>query len=478
MIKRILARRGKEHAPLWVICVDIAAINVAIFAAYLLRYRLQWFADVVYDAPFTAYLPFALYFSLIVPLFIAAEGGYRHWRGRSLLDHLYHITNAVAKALVIALALAFVLQPRIYSRLLLLEAGVGMALFLALGRMVERRILASMRRRGIGVTRVVIVGAGEVGRRVMRTIVARPDLGYEIVGYVDDNPKKGHGEIGRIKGLGAVDDLAEVIDRERVDEVLVTLPWTHHRRILSVLRECERRNVAARIVPDLFQLSLSRVEVSDLGGVPLVSVQEIAFSRGALLFKRAMDLTGSVLGMVLGAPLFALIALAIRLDSPGPIIFRQERVGKGGRRFYIYKFRSMREGAEQEKEKLKALNEADGPLFKIRNDPRLTRVGAILRRTSLDELPQLFNVFRGEMSLVGPRPPTPDEVEQYLPWHLQRLAVPPGMTGLWQVSGRSELTFDEMVLLDIYYIEHWSPWLDFAILLRTIPKVILGEGAY
>ncbi len=477
-MRSLFRPRGKEHAPWWVLCGDLVLVNVAIFAAYLLRYRWQWFADVVYDAPFTAYLPFALFFSLTLPLFIAAEGGYRHWRGRSLLDHLYHITNAVAKALMIALALAFVFRPRVYSRLLLLEAGVVMVLFLTLGRIVAQRFLASMRRRGVGVTRVVIVGAGEVGRRVIRTVVARPDLGYKIVGYVDDNPAKGRGEIGRIKGLGSVDDLAKVIDTAQVDEVLVTLPWTHHRRILSVLRECERRNVTARIVPDLFQLSLSRVEVSDLGGVPLVSVQEIAFSRGALLFKRAMDVIGSVVGLTLGAPLFALIALAIRLDTPGPIFFRQERVGLGGERFFIYKFRSMRAGAEREKEKLQALNEADGPLFKIRNDPRLTRVGAFLRRTSLDELPQLLNVLRGEMSLVGPRPPTPDEVEQYLPWHLQRLAVPPGMTGLWQVSGRSELTFDEMVLLDIYYIEHWSPWLDFAILLRTVPKVILGEGAY
>ena len=477
-MRRFFRQRGKEHAPWWAICGDIAAVNAAIFAAYLLRYRWQWFADVVYDAPFTAYLPFELFFSFVVPLFIAAEGGYRNWRGRSLINHLYHITNAVAKALVIALALAFVLRPRVYSRLLLLEAGVGMVLLLTLARIVAQRLLTSMRRRGIGVTRVVIVGAGEVGRRVIRTIVARPDLGYQIVGYVDDNPKKGQGEIGRIKGLGAVDDLAQVIDREQVDEVLITLPWTHHRRILSVLRECERRNVTARLVPDLFQLSLSRVEVSDLGGVPLISVQEIAFGRGAILFKRAVDIIGSLLGLVLGAPLFALIALAIRLDTPGPIIFRQERVGLGGQRFFIYKFRSMRVGAEREKEKLRALNEADGPLFKIRNDPRLTRVGAFLRRTSLDELPQLINVLRGDMSLVGPRPPTPDEVEQYLPWHLQRLAVPPGMTGLWQVSGRSELTFDEMVLLDIYYIEHWSPWLDFAILLRTIPKVLMGEGAY
>jgi exopolysaccharide biosynthesis polyprenyl glycosylphosphotransferase len=328
------------------------------------------------------------------------------------------------------------------------------------------------------VRRIIIAGAGEVGRRVMRTIVARPDLGYAIVGYVDDNPDKGQGKVGRFKGLGSIDDLPNVIDSEAVDEVIVTLPWNYHRRILSILRECARRDVTARLVPDLFQMSLSRVEVSDLGGVPLVEIQEIAFNRAELVVKRAIDLAGALALLAVGWPLLAIIAVAIKLDSPGPVMFRQLRVGQNHKPFSRYKFRTMRVGAELEVESLRDQNEADGPLFKIRRDPRVTRVGQALRRTSLDELPQLFNVFRGEMSLVGPRPPIPEEVEHYQAWHKRRLAVPPGMTGLWQVSGRSELTFDEMVLLDLYYIEHWSPWLDFSILLRTIPTVLGREGAY
>ena len=196
------------------------------------------------------------------------------------------------------------------------------------------------------------------------------------------------------------------------------------------------------------------------------------------MVKRGMDIVGAAMGLILGAPLLALIALAIRLDSPGPIVFRQTRIGIGDRHFEMYKFRSMRKGAEAELERLRELNEADGPIFKIHNDPRLTRVGRFLRRTSLDELPQLWNVLRGEMSLVGPRPPLPAEVTRYMEWHKQRLGVRPGMTGLWQVSGRSLLSFDEGVLLDIYYIENWSLWLDFKILLRTIPKALFGDGAY
>jgi len=471
--------KSKELVPFWVIALDVVLINLSMVLGYLLRYRLEWFVDVSYDASLNAYWPFFVLFSVAIPLSLLLDGGYRVWRGRTWLDHIYHIFNAVARVLVLVMAITFVFRPLVYSRLLLLEAGVAMTVLLSLNRAFMLFFQGCLRRRGIGVKHVVIVGAGEVGRRVIRTIVARPNLGYEIVGYVDDNPQKGEGEIGRIKGLGAVDNLAQIIDcAEAVDEVLVTLPWTYHRRILSVLRECERRNVTARIVPDFFQLSLRQVEVSDLGGVPLFSLHEFSFSHGALFFKRFFDVTGAFLALLLGSPLWLLIALAIKLDSDGPILFSQERVGQDNERFHIYKFRSMHVNAEEELARLRDLNEADGPLFKIKDDPRLTRVGAFLRRTSLDELPQLLNVLMGDMSLVGPRPPLAVEVEQYQPWHRQRLSVPPGMTGLWQVSGRSELTFDEMVLLDIYYIEHWSPWLDFTILLRTIPKVILGEGAY
>jgi exopolysaccharide biosynthesis polyprenyl glycosylphosphotransferase len=196
------------------------------------------------------------------------------------------------------------------------------------------------------------------------------------------------------------------------------------------------------------------------------------------LIKRAADIVGSIVLMLATAPLAGLIALAIKFDSPGPIIFSQNRVGLGGQLFKMYKFRSMRQGAEEELENLRELDEIDGVTFKIRQDPRATPVGRFLRRASLDELPQLWNVLRGEMSLVGPRPNVPEETDRYLEWHKKRLQVPPGMTGMWQVSGRSLLSFDETVLLDLYYIENWSFWLDCKILLRTIPTVLTGEGAF
>ncbi len=470
-----MSRNGR--VPGWVVLLDVVIVIVAFLAGYWVRYDLRWFLDVAYDAPLSAYLPFLILYVILTPVFFVVDGVYRTWP-RSWMDQVYRITNSTAKVTVLMLAVTFVFRPRYYSRVMLIEVGLLTIGLLALARGVEGLVIAYLRRRGVGIKRVVIVGAGEIGRTVMRTIVARPDLGYRVVGFVDDNPEKGYTDIGRFKALGPLDNLPAILDEERPDEVIITLPWMYHRKIMGIVRECERRGVRPRIVPDLFQMSLTQVNVEDLGGVPLIGVRTVAISKGALLVKRLIDVTVAAVGLVLCAPLFLLIALAIRLDSPGPIIFRQTRVGLRGRHFEMYKFRSMHVGAEEQQDMLADLNEADGPIFKIRDDPRLTRVGRILRRLSLDELPQLVNVLRGEMSLVGPRPPIPAEVEKYQEWHKKRLEAPPGMTGLWQVSGRSRLSFDEMVLLDIYYIENWSLWLDFKILMRTIPKVLLGEGAY
>ena len=473
--------KSRSRAPWWVIVSDIVLINVSMVLAYWVRYRLQWFRDVSYHHPLSAYVPFSLLFTALMLLTLWIDRVYRQWQRRSWVDHVYHITNAAARSVVVLFAVTFFLdifRPLQYSRALFLEAGIIVIVLLSLARLAQNAVVAWLRARGIGIARVIIVGAGEVGRTVMRTVVARPELGYQIVGFVDDNPQKGQTDIGRFKALGPVHNLPRLIEEEEVDEVIITLPWMYHRKIMGIVQECARRQVNARIVPDLFQMSLSQVDVDDLGGVPVIGVREVGFGQGALLVKRGMDVVGAVVGLMLGAPILGLIALAIRLDSPGPVIFRQTRVGKNGKTFEILKFRSMREGAEEEQSQLLDMNEANGLFFKIRDDPRLTRVGRFLRRHSLDELPQLWNVLRGEMSLVGPRPNTPDEVRRYTEWHKKRLEALPGMTGLWQVSGRSLISFDEMVLLDIYYIENWSPWLDLKILARTIPQVLFGEGAY
>jgi exopolysaccharide biosynthesis polyprenyl glycosylphosphotransferase len=225
-------------------------------------------------------------------------------------------------------------------------------------------------------------------------------------------------------------------------------------------------------------MSLDRVDVEVLDGIPLLGVKYVAIAGPRFALKRGLDLVLGSVAMLVLLPIMGLLALLVRIDSSGPVLFIQQRIGKNGIPFTTYKFRSMVVEAESLRADLTALNEADGPLFKIKNDPRMTRVGRYLRRFSLDELPQIFNVLLGDMSLVGPRPALPEEVGEYEPWHRKRLEVLPGITGLWQVSGRSDLGFDEMMLLDIYYVENWSPLLDVNIMLRTIPKVVLGKGAY
>jgi exopolysaccharide biosynthesis polyprenyl glycosylphosphotransferase len=470
--------RGRRDTPWWIIASDVALFSGSIAIAYWTRYELEWFRDISYYHTLSAYLPFALLFTALMLLAFRMDRVYQRWPGRQWLDQSYRIINATAKSTVVMLAVTFVLQPLEYSRLLLIEAGFIAAVLLSTSRAIQNTIIGQLHRRGVGAHRAIIVGAGEIGRTVMRTVVARPGLGYRIVGFVDDNPEKGNSNIGRFEGLGPIKNLPTLIDDHDVDEVIITLPWMYHRKIMGVVRACERKNVRVHIVPDLFQMSLSRVDVDDLGGVPLVGVREVGFGQKVRAIKRALDIAGAALGLTLGAPLLGLIAAAIRLDSPGPIIFRQTRVGADGKQFEMYKFRSMVEGAEEELDELRDFNEVEGPIFKMRDDPRVTRVGRILRRFSLDELPQFWNVLRGDMSMVGPRPPLPSEVTEYIEWHKKRLEVRPGVTGLWQVSGRSLVSFDEQCLLDIYYIENWSLWLDFKVLLRTIPHIFFGDGAY
>lgn len=472
--------RYRRRVCLIMALTDVVLINLAFAAAYWVRYDLQWFraVDPVYDATFRAYIPFALVLTVLLMISYKLGGVYDQPRSASWLDEVYALVGGTTTGILIIMAMTFWFRPQVYSRLMFLWAGGIIVALLSLSRLIKRRVWENLMRRGLGVDRVLIVGAGEVGRKLMRNIVAQPELGYQVIGFVDDDPDKNKTDIGRFKALGGIDNLPRVVQEEAIDEVIITLPWMHHRKILGIMRQCEREQVRARIVPDLFQLALSRVDIEDLGGIPIIGVKEISITGWNLALKRANDLVLSLAGLILLFPLMLFISVAIKLDSPGPVLFKQDRVGKGGRRFVFYKFRSMHQGAEEERPQLTDQNEVVGPTFKIRHDPRCTRVGRVLRRTSLDELPQLYNVLRGEMSLVGPRPAIPLEVEQYQEWHRRRLEISPGMTGLWQVSGRSQLTFDEMCLLDIYYLENWSPLLDLKIALKTAPAVLAGRGAY
>jgi exopolysaccharide biosynthesis polyprenyl glycosylphosphotransferase len=473
--------RYRRLMSLAITVTDVLLINLAFALAYWLRYDRQWFAtvDAANFVPYKSFIPISLALTALLLGIYRLSGVYSQPRGASWFDQVYRLLTGTATGIILMIfVIVFFFRPFFYSRLIFVYAGALVTIFLGLSRIVKRMVRQHLRKRGLGVDRLLIVGAGEVGRTVMRNIVAHPALGYHIVGFVDDDPEKGSTDIGRFQALGNTANIPRLAKELIIDEVIITLPWMYHRKIVSILAQCEREQVRVRIVPDIFQMTLSHLDVEDLAGIPMIGVRDISIGRGQMLFKRAMDVTVSTVGLILLFPFFLLIALFIRIDSPGPILFRQIRVGKGERLFACYKFRSMHQGADEEKSRLQDLNEAEGLFFKIRNDPRITRMGRVLRRTSLDEVPQLINVLMGHMSLVGPRPAPPAEVQRYQPWHRRRLEVCPGITGLWQVSGRSQLTFDEMVLLDLYYIENWSPLLDIRIMLRTLPKMITGEGAY
>ncbi len=475
------ARRDPLRWTRWALPIlDVVLVLVAFLLSYYLRYEVQFLqpVDEANDAPFAPYLPYAAIFAALMLFFNRRAQLYRERRGRTWWDEIFAITNGATNAGVFVMALSFATQPLVFSRLLIVQALVLVVILLGAERLVVHMVRGYLRKRGVGVERVLIVGAGSVGLSVMRTLVARPDLGYKVVGFVDDDPQRGGNNLGRLKALGGVENLPRLVDEHQIDLVIITLPWHVQRKIAQIVRDCERQHVKVRTVPDLFELSLSQVQVEMLGGIPLLGLNgEPRLNPSDQIAKRIFDILVTLLALPFAAAITLVVAVAIRLDSPGPIFYTQERVGLNGKPFKVYKFRSMVVDADKVWEELVRQHGQDPRHPKLVNDPRVTRVGRWIRRFSVDELPQLWNILRGEMSWVGPRPAVPQEVALYEPWHKQRLRVRPGLTGLWQVSGRSEVPFEEMCLLDIYYIENWSLALDLQIMLRTVPHVLLAHGA-
>jgi exopolysaccharide biosynthesis polyprenyl glycosylphosphotransferase len=321
--------------------------------------------------------------------------------------------------------------------------------------------------------RTVLVGSGKQIEAVAHAL-ANGGHPIELVGYASLTPRPENG----LKSLGTVEDLPGVLERERVDEVLIADPDFPEDRGVTLVDECHRLGVKVRVAPSTMGLLVHRGEFVPGQSVPLFELTPPVFEGIDYAVKRTFDFVGATLLLLVLSPMLLLIALAVRLSSRGPVVYRSERPGIGGEPFPCMKFRTMRSGADQQQVELEGLNEASGALFKIRDDPRLTAVGRLLRRFSLDELPQLINVLRGEMSLVGPRPLPMRDFEKLEDWHKKRYLVLPGITGLWQVSGRAELDFDDLVRLDFLYLESWSVSLDLTILLKTVPAVLTRRGAF
>jgi exopolysaccharide biosynthesis polyprenyl glycosylphosphotransferase len=327
----------------------------------------------------------------------------------------------------------------------------------------------------------VIVGAGDVGQLVARKFLHHPEYGINLVGFVDSEANEhGHG-LEHVTVLGPPEDLPRIVRAFDIERIIIAFSRDSHERTLDLIRSLHDLWIQVDIVPRLFELVSPSASIHTVEGLPLVGLPPVRLSRSSRMLKRAMDIAFSLAALLLLSPLLAVIALAIKVESAGPVLFRQVRMGTGNRPFRMYKFRTMVADAEERKGELAHLNrharrDSDSRMFKIWNDPRTTRVGRFLRLASLDELPQLVNVLKGEMSLVGPRPLIPEEDSFVNGWARKRLDLKPGMTGLWQVLGRNEIPFDEMVKLDYLYVTSWSLWNDCRLLFRTIPLVLKGQG--
>lgn len=404
------------------------------------------------------------------------------YRSKRLTSRIPEIVDLLKASIAATVLLSFAglvfgietITPIVLLRFLSLAIGGLIA-----SRLFMRQSLKVLRRRGHNLRHLLVVGTNSRAVTFTNSIMARPDLGYRLVGFVD-NVWVGPAPFSNRKDV--VSDIAgfrSYLRNHVIDEVMIALPIkSFYDEEDELLHICQEHGVIVRVLSDFFGESSASSDVAQLGGNQVVSFYTIPNDDLGLSLKRLIDMIASSVLLILFSPVMLLVMVLVRLDSKGPALFAQERIGFNKRRFHIYKFRSMVANAERLQMRLESSNEAQGPVFKIKNDPRITRVGKILRKSSIDELPQLFNVLRGDMSLVGPRPlPVRDYSGFNMDWQRRRFSVRPGITCLWQVSGRSGISFDQWMRLDMQYIDQWSLWLDMKILVRTVPAVLRGLGA-
>lgn len=454
------------------IFADLLTLAAAFAFAYLVPGR---FGASLHD-PFE----YLWIFLVVIPVWfylLTRHGFYLSIRRLSPFDILSRMVSVHLAGGVVVAAVIYFLDRDQYSRGLYLLFLALAFLLLCLQKLLLKIILGFLRSRRLNTRNILVVGTQDKARRFCQLIEEHKDWGLAIVGFVQVAPGPLQQQVEGYQVLGGPDDLIDICKSTQVDEVVFCIPTDYVVNAEHFLQELEELGVTVRMVMDFFEASFYRKEISLFhNDLPILTYYPKAFEAQQLFLKRMLDIAGALVGLLITGFLLPIIALAIKLDSPGPLLFGQRRVGENNRGFRCWKFRSMFVDAESRKKELLGRNEMKGAVFKMRDDPRITRVGRFLRKNSLDELPQFWNVLRGEMSLVGTRPPTPDEVAQYENWHRRRICIKPGITGLWQVSGRSEIDdFNEIVRLDLHYIDKWSLWLDIKILVKTI-GVVLGRG--
>lgn len=469
-------RKLDTNTILFLIIADLIVTLVAFFTAIQARYWLPFGVQLTWDEvaqPWAMYVLVVLIWGVAFTMMQVYDA--RHTTRAS--NEAQVITLAVGIACLVLAGVLYLTYREVPRRLFLYFVVSDLTLLLGL-RMTMRLALRFAGRQDATPRRILIVGAGRLARQVAYGVRGQSKAGLSLVGCVDDETEFLHPDdpVGPL--LGTVQDAPALVKAALVDEVILALPLRSHHAIEWLVLALQDYPVRVRVVPDYLDLAMSQATVEDFNGLPLVGLRDPAIDGFDRVVKRFFDLVTSSLLLLVTWPVMLLVALIIKLDSPGPALFVQERVGENGQPFDMYKFRSMVVDAERMKSSV-AVPGRDGVIVhKTPNDPRVTRVGRFIRRTSLDELPQIFNVLRGEMSLVGPRPELPWLVENYEIWQRRRFAVPPGITGWWQVNGRSERLMHMHTEDDLYYIQNYSPLLDLQILWRTIGVVVRGRGAY
>jgi exopolysaccharide biosynthesis polyprenyl glycosylphosphotransferase len=452
------------------LALDLVTVSAALYTALMVKVVLiehDWaWADAFDETRRTVAFAY-----LVTALLFARSGLYAE---RSQRPGMAKIVTSLFQVAVVALIFAVINGER-YSSYYIFYGTLAFAIaYVGLARWAYEKVTGVLLRAAGYRRRAVLVGSGKHIEDVAHAISGEVHSPVEMVGFISLNPRPDNG----LRSLGAIEDLAEILDAHRVQEVIIADPDFPEDRAVELVDQCHRRGVAVRIAPSTMEILVHRAEFVPGTSVPLFELRPPVFDGFDYVAKRTFDFLGALLLIFLLSPLLLAIAVAVFVSSRGPVLYRSIRPGIGGEPFACFKFRTMHSDADQSQADLESLNEATGPLFKIRDDPRMTRVGGLLRRYSLDELPQLFNVLTGQMSLVGPRPLPQRDFEQLEEWHKKRYLVLPGITGLWQVSGRSELDFDDLVRLDFLYLERWSVGLDLAILLKTVPAVLSRRGAF
>jgi exopolysaccharide biosynthesis polyprenyl glycosylphosphotransferase len=468
--------------------LDIMVISAAFFISYFFRvsfhsfYKFNVFPsrNIIRDVPgqFSEYLLILIIAAPLWCFLLHKNGMYSSWRTRKARNIIWIAFRASVMNFVILAATSFIFKLLSVSRLFFIAFALLGFFSLICEKIAVFSIMHMVRKRGRNYRLLLTVGTGRRAADVIKRIKAHPEWGFRILGAIDDEPGRGVESVDGVQIIGGLKDIPEILHNHAVDEVIFVVPRLRLSHIEKSIHDCEIEGVKVSIAVDLFDLEIAKSYQNWLEGIPLLTFRTTVPNESDLFIKRVIDIVISGICIFFFSPFLLILSIIIKLTSRGSVFYRQERIGLNGRRFTMFKFRTMYVGAEEKLSQVDIYREIYEPQWKKAKLQYVTPIGKFLRKFSLDEFPQLFNVFLGQMSLVGPRPTLPQEVKQYESWHRRRFSMRPGLTCLWQVNGRRKIELHEWMQMDLEYLDNWSLWLDFMILIKTIPAVLFGSGAY